>query len=88
MLIFTKDVFDSFKGYPITQISASFDYVENALGKFDDAPFFLGEFSLMDIAYVPLVERSQIVFSEVFKHDIPVGRPKLATWIKVFQNIL
>lgn len=42
----------------------------------------------MDIAYVPLVERSQIVFSEVFKHDIPVGRPKLATWIKVFQNIL
>ncbi|KAH1195174.1 ATP phosphoribosyltransferase 2, chloroplastic [Glycine max] len=82
MLIFTKDVSGPFKGDPITQISASFDYVENALGKFDDAPFFLGEFSLMDIAYVPLVERSQIVFSEVFKHDIPVGRPKLATWIK------
>lgn len=26
-----------------------FDYLENALGKFDDGPFFLGQFSLVSI---------------------------------------
>ena len=26
---------------------ASFDYLESALGKFDDGPFFLGQFSLV-----------------------------------------
>ncbi|CAJ1895673.1 unnamed protein product [Sphenostylis stenocarpa] len=83
---FTKDVFGSFKGDPITQTRASFDYVENALGKFDDGPFFLGEFSLADISYIPFIERFQIVFSEVFKYDITFGRPKLAAWIENLNN--
>ena len=38
----------------------------------------------VDVAYIPFVERFQIVFSEVFKHDITAGRPKLAAWIEVF----
>ncbi|XP_027350312.1 glutathione S-transferase L3-like [Abrus precatorius] len=83
---FTKDVFGSFKGDPITQTSASFDYLENALGKYDDGPFFLGEFSLVDIAYIPFIERFQILFSEVYKHDITAGRPKLAAWIKELNS--
>jgi len=37
----------------------------------------------VDIAYIPFVERFQIVFAEVFKHDITEGRPKLATWFEV-----
>ncbi|XP_045796272.1 glutathione S-transferase L3-like [Trifolium pratense] len=82
---FVKDVFGSFKGDPVTQTSASFDYLENALGKFD-GPFFLGEFSLVDIAYIPFIERFQIAFSELYKHDITVGRPKFATWIEELNN--
>jgi len=78
---FTKEVFGSFKGDPVTQTIASFDYLENALGKFD-GPFFLGEFSLVDIVYIPFIERFQIVFSELFKHDITAGRPKFAAWIE------
>ena len=37
----------------------------------------------VDIAYIPFAERFQIVFAEVFKHDITEGRPKLATWFEV-----
>ncbi|XP_004493928.1 glutathione S-transferase L3-like [Cicer arietinum] len=82
---FNKDVFSSFKGDPVTQTSASFEYLENALGKFD-GPFFTGEFSLVDIAYIPFIERFQIVFSELYKHDITSGRPKLAAWIEELNN--
>lgn len=37
----------------------------------------------VDIAYIPFIERFQIVFSELYKHDITSGRPKLAAWIEV-----
>jgi glutathione S-transferase len=33
----------------------------------------------VDIAYIPFVERFQIVFSELFKHDITEESPKLAS---------
>ncbi|TKY62200.1 Glutathione S-transferase L3 [Spatholobus suberectus] len=84
---FTKELYTSLKGDPIQQASPAFDYLENALGKFDDGPFFLGQFSWVDIAYVPFVERFQLVFSEVFKHDITEGRPKLAAWIEEVNKI-
>ena len=42
----------------------------------------------MDIAFITFVERFQIVFSEIYKHDITAGRPKLAAWIEVYKNIL
>ncbi|XP_028775127.1 glutathione S-transferase L3-like [Neltuma alba] len=79
---FTRNVFSSLKGDPVNATSASFDYVESALGKFDDGPFFLGQFSLVDVAYAPFIERFQIIFSEIFKHDIAAGRPRLAAWIE------
>lgn len=84
---FTKDLYSSLKGDPIKQAGLAFDYLENALGKFDDGPFFLGQFSWVDIAYIPFVERFHIVFSEVFKHDITEGRPKLAAWIEELNKI-
>ncbi|KAJ7977036.1 Glutathione S-transferase [Quillaja saponaria] len=62
---FTKDVFTSFKGDPVKEADPAFDYLENALQKFDDGPFFLGQFSLVDIAYIPFVERFQIYFHEL-----------------------
>ncbi|KAL0309782.1 UNVERIFIED_CONTAM: Thylakoid membrane protein TERC, chloroplastic [Sesamum radiatum] len=79
---FTKNVWSSFKGDPIKQAGAEFDYLEKALHKFDDGPFFLGQFSEVDIAYIPFVERFQIFFQEEWKYDITSGRPKLAKWIE------
>ncbi|XP_031269204.1 glutathione S-transferase L3-like [Pistacia vera] len=84
---FNRDVYTSFKGDPVKQAGAAFDYLENALKKFDDGPFFLGQFSLADIAYIPFVERFQIFLSEVYKYDITEGRPKLASWIEELNKI-
>ncbi|RDX61769.1 Glutathione S-transferase L3, partial [Mucuna pruriens] len=84
---FTSGIYSSFKGDTVQQTSAAFDYLENALGKFDDGPFFLGQFSLADIAYVSFLERFQMIFSEIFKHDITEGRPKLAAWIQEANKI-
>ncbi|KAI4300205.1 hypothetical protein L6164_033606 [Bauhinia variegata] len=84
----TADVYSTFKQDPVQQTCHSFDYLEDALGKFDeDGPFFLGEFSWVDVAYIPFVERFQIVFSEAYKHDITAGRPKLAAWIEELDKV-
>ncbi|XP_024039443.1 glutathione S-transferase L3 [Citrus clementina] len=40
---FTNDVYTSFKGDPAKQAGPAFDYLEKALDKFDDGPFFLGQ---------------------------------------------
>ncbi|KAF7848900.1 hypothetical protein BT93_L1468 [Corymbia citriodora subsp. variegata] len=79
---FTKSVFSSFKGEGDDQAAAAFDFIENALSKFEDGPFFLGQFSLVDIAYAPFIERFKPYLQEVKGIDITVGRPKLATWIE------
>ncbi|CAK8571533.1 unnamed protein product [Lathyrus sativus] len=84
---FLKDLFSSFKGDTVQQASSALEYLENALGKFDDGPFLLGQFSLVDIAYIPFVERFHIVLPELFKYDITEGRPKLATWIEELNKI-
>ncbi|KAE9585472.1 hypothetical protein Lal_00017890 [Lupinus albus] len=84
---FIKQLYTSLKEDPIQGASIAFDYFENALGKFDDGPFFLGQFSWVDIAYVPFVERFHLVFSDLFKHDITEGRPKLAVWIEEVNKI-
>ncbi|KAG2690386.1 hypothetical protein I3760_09G184100 [Carya illinoinensis] len=84
---FNKTVFTSFKGDTVKEAGPAFDHLENALHKFDDGPFFLGQFSLADIAFVPFVERFQIFLSEVFKYDITAGRPKLAKWIEEINKI-
>ncbi|RZS06928.1 hypothetical protein BHM03_00037702 [Ensete ventricosum] len=66
---------------------AAYDKIEDALSKFSDGPFFLGQFSLVmylvDIAYAPFVERFQTLLLDVKNYDILKGRPKLALWIEV-----
>ena len=83
----TTDLYAALKGDAIRQASPIFDSFENALGKFDDGPFFLGQFSWVDIAYLPFIERFHVVFAEVFKHDITEGRPKLRAFIEEVNKI-
>ncbi|XP_065622317.1 glutathione S-transferase L1 [Quercus suber] len=78
---FNKAVFSSFERDG-NEAGAAFDYIETALSKFEDEPFFLGQFSLVDIAYTPFIERFQPFLLDVKKYDIIAGRPKLAAWIK------
>ncbi|XP_058003536.1 glutathione S-transferase L3 isoform X1 [Hevea brasiliensis] len=84
---FNKIVYTSLKGDPAKEAGPAFDYLENALHKFDDGPFLLCQFSLVDIAYIPFVERFHVFLSEVFKYDITAGRPKLAAWIEEINDI-
>jgi len=63
------------------------DYLENALGKFADGPFLLGQFSVVDIAYGPFFERFQVVFPALKNYDITAGRPKLLKWIQELHKI-
>lgn len=84
---FTGLVMGSFKGDVTKEAAVPFDYLESALSKFDDGPFFLGQFSLVDIAYIPFVERFQIILKELFGYDITSGRPKLAAWIEELNKM-
>ncbi|XP_065857329.1 glutathione S-transferase L3-like isoform X2 [Euphorbia lathyris] len=86
---FVGTLYGSLKGADATkEAGPAFDYLENALKKFDDGPFLLGgQFSLADIAYIPFVERLQIYFSEIYNYDITSGRPKLAAWIEEINKI-
>ncbi|KAM7254723.1 hypothetical protein ACFE04_019964 [Oxalis oulophora] len=84
---FNMTVFQSAKGDVVQESGPVFDYLENALYRFNDGPFFLGQFSLVDIAYIPFVERFQIFLSDVFHYDITEGRPKFAAWIEEINKI-
>uniref|UniRef100_A0A5B7BMA6 glutathione transferase n=1 Tax=Davidia involucrata TaxID=16924 RepID=A0A5B7BMA6_DAVIN len=84
---FNRAVVTSLKGDSETEISAAFDYLETALSKFDDGPFFLGQFSLVDIAYAPFIERFHPLLLDVKKYDITTGRPKLIAWIEEMNKI-
>ncbi|XP_071734554.1 glutathione S-transferase L3-like [Rutidosis leptorrhynchoides] len=79
---FYKSISTSLKGVGVDDAAAAFDYIEKSLSKFDDGPFFLGQFSLVDIAYAPFIERYQPYLLEVKNYDIKVGRPRLAAWIE------
>ncbi|KAM3281184.1 protein IN2-1 B isoform X1 [Capsicum chacoense] len=68
-------------------VVSAFDSIETALSKFDDGSFFLGTFSLVDIAYAPFIERFQPFLLEVKNYDITAGRIKLAAWIKEMNQI-
>lgn len=79
---FNKGVITSFKADGMNDTDAAFDYIETALSKFDDGPFFLGQFSIVDIAYAPFIERFQPFLLDVKNYDITAGRPKLTAWIE------
>ncbi|KAK2405697.1 glutathione S-transferase L3 [Trifolium repens] len=84
---FYKTVVSSFKGGDVTEAGTAFDYLETVLSKYDNGPFFLGQFSLVDIAYAPFIERFQPFLKDVKNYDITIGRPKLAAWIEGINNI-
>ncbi|XP_028799415.1 protein IN2-1 homolog B-like isoform X1 [Neltuma alba] len=84
---FYDTIVSSFKeDVNVTEAGTAFDYIETALSKFD-GPFFLGQFSLVDIAYAPFVERFQPFLMDVKNHDITGGRPRLAAWIEEMNKI-
>ncbi|KAL7248178.1 hypothetical protein ACSBR2_002981 [Camellia fascicularis] len=82
-----KTVFTSFKGDPAKETGGVFDYLETALHKFDDGHFFLGQFSMVDMAYVPFIERFQLLIQDVWKYDIMAGRPKLEAWFEEMNKV-
>jgi len=63
------------------------DYLENALGKFADGPFLLGQFSGVDIAYGTFFERYKVVFPAFKNCDITADRPKVLNWIQELNKI-
>lgn len=70
-----------------SEIGEAYDRLELALGKYDDGPFFLGQFSEVDIAYAPFIERFHPFFLQVKNHDVTEGRPKLAQWIQELDKL-
>lgn len=85
---FQKAVTSSFGEDGVSvEAGAAFDYIEDALSKFTDGPFFLGQFSLVDIAYAPFIERYNAFLLDVKNYDLTAGRPKLATWIQEMNRI-
>lgn len=86
---FLKTVYTSFKAEePVKEAGNAFDYLETALQKFDDGPFFLGQrISVVDIAYAPFIERYKGFFQHQWKYDITSGRPQLASWVEEINKI-
>ncbi|KAM1489579.1 hypothetical protein ACFX15_031915 [Malus domestica] len=88
VVTFVGSLYRSLKGDTVKAADEQFDYLENALKKFDDGPYLLGQFSLVDIAYIPFVEQFQVFLSDVFKYDITAGRPKLAAFLEEINKIV
>lgn len=83
---FNLVVITSLKGGSENEISTAFDYLELALFKFTDGTFFLGQFSLVDIAHAPFIERFYPLLLDVKKYDITTGRPMLTSWLETFHR--
>lgn len=85
---FLKSFFASIKtGDPEKQAGQELNYLETALQKYDDGPFFLGQFSQVDAVYAPFIERLHIFSKEVLNHDITSERPKLASFIEEINKL-
>ncbi|GAV84198.1 GST_C_2 domain-containing protein/GST_N_3 domain-containing protein [Cephalotus follicularis] len=83
---FARVLYDCFKG-DTKEADFTLDYLEACLQRFDEGPFFLGQISLVDIAYIPFVERFYLYLLDVWKNDIVAGRPQVAAWMKEMNNI-
>ncbi|XP_025801817.1 protein IN2-1 homolog A-like [Panicum hallii] len=65
-------------------VAPALDKVEEALGRFSDGPFFLGQSrSAVDMVYAPFVERFKDFFAAVKQYDMTRGRP----WIQELNKI-
>nr|XP_034582547.1 protein IN2-1 homolog B-like isoform X1 [Setaria viridis] len=69
-------------------VAPALDKVEEALGRFSDGPFFLGQsMSAVDMVYAPFVERFKDFFAAAKQYDMTQGRPKLKEWIEELNKI-
>ncbi|ESQ44951.1 hypothetical protein EUTSA_v10010587mg [Eutrema salsugineum] len=84
---FSKAVRSTFNGAYNDAADGAFDYIEQALSKFKDGPFFLGQFSLVDVAYAPFIGTFQIILKDVMNVDITSSRPNLALWFQEMNKI-
>ncbi|EPS59336.1 hypothetical protein M569_15472, partial [Genlisea aurea] len=85
---FLKNLFGSFKAEDtVKQAAPEFDFLETALSKFDDGPFFLGQFSQVDIAFAPLIERFHIFLLAQWNYDVKEGRPKLTKFLEEIDQV-
>ncbi|KAG5606048.1 hypothetical protein H5410_027540 [Solanum commersonii] len=84
---FVLVVYSSFAKDAQTLAGAQFPYLEKALHKFDDGPFFLNQFSQVGITYAPFIKRFQNFLPEGFNYDITTGRPKLSKWIEEMSKL-
>ncbi|CAN6289819.1 unnamed protein product [Urochloa humidicola] len=73
---------------PVTaEAVAALDKIDSSLSKFDDGPFFLGQFSLVDIAYAPFIDGFQIFFAGIKNYDITKGRVHIQKFIEELNKI-
>ncbi|CAD5325859.1 unnamed protein product [Arabidopsis thaliana] len=84
---FSKAVRSTLNGTDTNAADVAFDFIEQALSKFNEGPFFLGQFSLVDVAYAPFIERFRLILSDVMNVNITSGRPNLALWIQEMNKI-
>ncbi|CAL4913894.1 unnamed protein product [Urochloa decumbens] len=75
------------KGPVIAEAVAALDKIDSSLSKFDDGPFFLGQFSLVDIAYAPFIDGFQIFFAGIKNFDITKGRVHIKKFIEELNKI-
>ncbi|KAI4988120.1 hypothetical protein ZWY2020_029750 [Hordeum vulgare] len=74
------------KGTVTADAEAALNKIEVSLSKFDDGPFFLGQFSLVDIAYAPFVDGFQVFFVNIKNYNTIAGRPNMQRFIKKMDN--
>uniref|UniRef100_A0ACD5YQ68 Uncharacterized protein n=1 Tax=Avena sativa TaxID=4498 RepID=A0ACD5YQ68_AVESA len=74
------------KGSVTAEAVAALDKIEDSLSKFDDGPFFLGQFSLVDITYAPFVDGFKVFFAGIQNYDTAAGRPNMRRFIEVAKG--
>ncbi|CAN6320432.1 unnamed protein product [Urochloa humidicola] len=75
------------KGPVTAEAVAALDKIDSSLSKFDDDPFFLGQFSLVDIAYAPFIDGFHIFFAGIKNYDITNGRVHIQKFIEELNKI-
>ncbi|CAN8254537.1 unnamed protein product [Cochlearia groenlandica] len=84
---FSKAVRSTLNGTDSNAAGVAFDYIEQALSKFKEGSFFLGQFSLVDVSYAPFIERFRLILKDIVNVDVTSGRPNLALWVQEMNKI-
>ncbi|KAL6907456.1 hypothetical protein ACP4OV_002495 [Aristida adscensionis] len=75
------------KGSVTAEAVAALDKIDSFLSKFGDGPFFLGQFSLVDIAYAPFIDGFHIFCADIKHYDITEGRIHVQKFIEELNKI-